>query len=174
MSRNAQLLLLDVLKLRVQYDEHEFGFVLEVLKSKEKHELLVSVLELSKGLIEISTQKASNAKKAKPSLLTQDALRKMELDSPEKCKIIEQIQSLAESKRVFPNKKELVQFIIRRVSKAREGDTRQILVDQYIASLCELSVAELEHELSLIKKPQKAEIDSFLRMADRIVESKRQ
>jgi hypothetical protein len=173
MNQAATDLLLAGLRLRNQHTAETFQQVSETLQRRNQDPYLIDLFDMLRELHELET----SPKKAVQRKLT-SSLNEVEARDPERHVLLRELQEMLTSKKIFAKKQPLLDFVSRKIPHVNKSKTIAKIAEQYLEALLDASLEEIAAELQLLKdsglanpKFQK-EVDSFLRMADRIVESK--
>jgi hypothetical protein len=172
----GKALLLDVLKLRYIYNDHDFESVIHLLNNKSQDPFLVSILELVKGMDESSPNSpASIHKKADPAASPADSwIEHISEGDAAKNDLLHEAQSLLNGRRVFPTVKDLREYLSQTI-KFSGKKTKSELISLCLERFSQFSVQDLEIELARLKeRPNETKkANSFLKMANKMMEAKR-
>lgn len=172
----GKALLLDVLKLRYIYNDHDFESVIHLLNNKNQGPFLVSILELVKGIDESSPiSPPSTHKKTDPSASPADSwIEQISEGDAAKNALLQEVQSLLNGRKVFPTVKDLREYLSEYI-KISGKKTKAELVSLCLEQYSQFNVQDLEVELARLKERpnQTKKANSFLKMANKMMEAKR-
>lgn len=168
-------MLLDALRLRMEYSDEEFTAVIEVLAGHGDDPLLGTMLELLRDLESPVPERQRRGSKTGigPPGAQIDMLERIKESRPAAFALLSEADQLVGSNAIFRTAVELQQFVAERIKGPVRGKPiRRQLVAQYVSALSELPDSELETEVNLLrelKARRPGDVEGFLRMADRIV-----
>jgi hypothetical protein len=172
----GKALLLDVLKLRYIYNDHDFESVIYLLNNKNQDPFLVSILELVKGIDESSPiSPPSTHNKTDPSASPADSwIEQISEGDATKNALLQEVQSLLNGRKVFPTVKDLREYLSENI-KISGKKTKVELVSLCLEWYSQFNVHDLEVELDRLKERpnQTKKANSFLKMANKMMEAKR-
>ncbi|PWK15654.1 hypothetical protein [Tumebacillus permanentifrigoris] len=163
MNQAANDLLLAGLRLRNQHTAETFQVVIQLLQRRDQDPFLTDLFDLMRVMVEFDPTEQKRAIISEQDLERQD--------------LLVELQELLRSRKVFPNKQQLTEFVTRKVPHLNPKSTIVEIRERYLKAIGAESMEEIVSELKLLKHPQRAqpkhqkEVDSFLRMTNRIVES---
>jgi hypothetical protein len=171
MSEKTKKLLLELLLLKVKYEEETFKDVSKLLQ-KNNDDFLCHVLALLKS-VENNHLSSQSMKQRKQQLAPSSALNTQ--NDTKKDQLLREIDTLLRSKDVFKVKKHLQEYVAQRVQLTKKTNTIEQLINFYIHEYKDRSEEELKAELKLLIgiRDSKADVSKFLNMANEIVKARK-
>lgn len=166
MTNQSKELLLDLLKLKVQYSGKEFEQVADALKTSEPY--LIYIIKLVQELDGISGEKLTVTNKKEAVSIYPESYTHAD---PETQELLFEIHKMLLSKDAFRTVKELQNFVSRKVMLTASKNTKAVLVNKYMNYISSGPKDELLKERQLLKDSGD-DVSSFLNMANAIVSSR--
>ncbi|MBA9085982.1 hypothetical protein FHR92_002454 [Fontibacillus solani] len=173
MKNTAKQLLLEVLLLKAKYTEQDFKAVIQSLQNENAY--LREILELVSIVDDQNIRKSKSKREDSSELLLNEKMNIIQAKNPEKFQAINKVQNVLRSNEL-KTLKDIHKFISGRTVVPAAKKSRSSLINFYLLHLCDLSNEELIDELQIVNKfgnSRPNEVDAFLRMANKISESKK-
>lgn len=149
MNNDAKELLLELLKLRVRYEDRDFEKVSKVLK-KENDEFLSNILALLKEVDAVGKQPRITVSGVKKDAVIA-GLGGIKLLEPDKHVLLQEISTLLHARSIFRTVKELQAYVSEKFTLTGMKHTKADLIDRFLTYLTTLSVDNLSNELAALK-----------------------
>ena len=176
MKNSPKQLLLEALSLRLKYSTDDFEQVISTLKNKNNDPYLLEILELCQQIDNLSRQesKSRNIEHKKPSLIN-EKMQALKVADPERYTLLSEIAERLNSN-LFPAIRDLQQHVSKQISIPVNKRSRSEIISVYLLHFLDASVDAIKKEAMMLseRKPgMSEEVNAFVRMANKISETKK-